>query len=209
MRRVPVLAATAIAFAAVALTPSTAHALTPPNIPSASTARSELAALTVDVERNSGSYNRDLFPHWSTVSGACNTRETVLIRDGVGVVTNSSCAATSGRWTSPYDGATWTAASDVDIDHMVALAEAWRSGAYAWTTSRRQSFANDRTNPQLWSVTDNVNQAKGDSDPARWKPPLTSFWCTYARAYIDVKYEWGLTVDSGEKSALSSMLDRC
>jgi hypothetical protein len=201
--------ATAIAFAVTTVTTAPANAFTPPNIPSLSTATAELNALTVDIERNSGTYNRDLFPHWITISGACNARETVLKRDGVGVVTNSSCAATSGRWTSPYDGATWTAASDVDIDHMVALAEAWRSGASGWTTSKRQAFANDLTNPQLWAVTDNVNQAKGDSDPALWKPPLTSIWCTYAKAYIDVKYEWSLTVNSAEKSALSSMLGSC
>ena len=70
-------------------------------------------------------YSRDEFPHWHTVSGACNTREVVLQRDGTGVVQDSACAATSGSWKSPYDGATWTAASDVDIDHMVPLANAW------------------------------------------------------------------------------------
>ncbi|MCW2879023.1 MAG: Secreted protein [Sphaerisporangium sp.] len=211
MRRVAFLAtATALTFAVTTVTTSTAaNAFTPPNIPSASTATSELAALTVDIERNAGTYNRSLFPHWITISGTCNTRETVLKRDGAGVVTDSSCYPTSGRWTSPYDGATWTLASDVDIDHMVPLAEAWRSGAYAWTTSKRQSFANDLTNAQLWAVTDNVNQAKGDSDPALWKPPLTSFWCTYAKAYTDVKYKWGLTVNSAEKSALSGMLGYC
>lgn len=70
-------------------------------------------------------YSRDEFPHWIE-SGGCNTRETVLKRDGANVVTNpSTCAATSGTWVSPYDGATWTAASDVDIDHMVPLANAW------------------------------------------------------------------------------------
>ncbi|GII85689.1 hypothetical protein Ssi03_36790 [Sphaerisporangium siamense] len=210
MRRVPFLAAaTALALAAATLATAPAHAFTPPNIPSLSTATAELNALTVDIERNAGTYDRALFPHWITISGACNTRETVLKRDGTGVVTNSGCAATSGQWYSPYDGGTWTAASDVDIDHMVPLAEAWRSGAHAWTTSRRQAFANDLGNPQLWAVTDNVNQAKGDDDPALWKPPLTSFWCTYAKAYIDVKYEWSLTVDGAEKSALAGMLGRC
>jgi hypothetical protein len=83
------------------------------------------------------------------VSGACNTREQVLKRDGTGVVTDSSCAATSGTWYSPYDGATWHAASDVDIDHMVPLAEAWRSGAWAWTTAQRQAYANDLGGPEL------------------------------------------------------------
>jgi hypothetical protein len=66
---------------------------------------------------------------WARRRWRAATRETVLRRDGTGVVTDSSCAATSGRWYSPYDGATWTAASDVDIDHIVPLAEAWRSGA--------------------------------------------------------------------------------
>jgi hypothetical protein len=182
---------------------------TPPNIPTASTATSELAALTVATESHTTTYDRDLFPTWITISGTCNTRETVLKRDGVGVVVNSSCAATSGTWHSPYDGATWTAASDVDIDHMVPLAEAWRSGAWAWTTSKRQSFANDLTDAQLWAVTDNVNQSKGDNDPSTWKPSLTSFWCTYAKAYIDVKYEWALSVNSTEKTALATMLTHC
>jgi hypothetical protein len=62
----------------------------------------------------------------SHASGSCNTRESVLKRDGVNVVTSSSCAATSGSWYSPYDGATWTSASDVDIDHLVPLSNAWK-----------------------------------------------------------------------------------
>lgn len=61
-----------------------------------------------------------------TDTGACNTREVVLARDGTNVVQSSTCAATSGTWKSPYDGATWTAASDVDIDHMVPLSNAWK-----------------------------------------------------------------------------------
>ncbi|MEJ2854773.1 MULTISPECIES: HNH endonuclease family protein [unclassified Saccharothrix] len=182
---------------------------TPPDIPSAATASAELAALTVASEGSTTGYSRDLFPHWTTISGTCNTRETVLKRDGSSVVTDSSCAAVSGRWYSPYDGATWTVASDVDIDHIVPLAEAWRSGASSWTTSRRQSFANDLSGPQLIAVTDNVNQSKGDQDPALWKPPLTSYWCTYAKMWVHTKYRWGLKVNSAEKTALQSMLGRC
>ena len=72
-----------------------------------------------------GNYERDLFPTWDTIEGTCNTREYVLKRDGTNVVTNSACASTSGTWKSPYDGATWTAASDIDIDHMVPLKNAW------------------------------------------------------------------------------------
>ncbi|MGX7823859.1 GmrSD restriction endonuclease domain-containing protein [Actinokineospora sp. 24-640] len=182
---------------------------TPPGIPAESTARAELSALRVAADGSMTGYSRDKFPHWITVSGACNTRETVLKRDGSGVVTDSSCYATSGRWYSPFDGATWSTASDVDIDHVVPLAAAWRSGAASWTTSKRQSFANDLSSPQLIAVTDNVNQAKGDQTPATWKPPLTSYWCTYAKMWTRVKYKYALSVNSAEKSALLSMLDRC
>ncbi|RHZ58057.1 hypothetical protein CDV55_106375 [Aspergillus turcosus] len=182
---------------------------TPPGIPSAATAESELAALTVAAQGSSSGYSRDLFPHWISQGGSCNTREVVLARDGTGVVKDSSCYPTSGSWYSPYDGATWTQASDVDIDHVVPLANAWRSGASKWTTSQRQAFANDLTNPQLMAVTDNVNQAKGDDGPEDWKPPLTSYYCTYAKMWVRVKYVYDLTITSAEKSALVSMLDTC
>ena len=194
------------ALATVSSGPATA---TPPNIPSVTTARSELASLRVAADGSMSGYSRDKLPHWITVSGACNTRETVLKRDGTSVVTDSSCAATSGRWFSPYDGATWTAASDVDIDHIVPLADAWRTGASGWTTAQRQAFANDLSDPQLIAVTDNVNQAKGDQTPATWKPPLTSYWCTYAKMWTHVKARFSLTVNSAERAALTDMLNRC
>ncbi|KAI9049009.1 hypothetical protein LZ554_006858 [Drepanopeziza brunnea f. sp. 'monogermtubi'] len=180
-----------------------------PGIPTTATARTLLAGLTVAAQGPQTGYSRDLFPTWITISGNCNTRETVLIRDGTNVVTSTACASTSGSWFSPYDGATWTAASDVDIDHMVPLSNAWKSGAAAWTTAQRQVFANDLTNPQLWAVTDNVNQAKSDSGPEDWKPPLTSFYCTYAKAWTKVKSVYDLTITSAEKTALTSMLATC
>ncbi|MBT2440328.1 HNH endonuclease [Streptomyces sp. ISL-36] len=203
-RRATVLAASA----ALTVTAPTAQAAMPTPV-SAATARTYLASLTVKAEGSSSGYSRDLFPHWITQSGACNTREVVLERDGVNVVQDSSCAAVSGTWYSEYDGATWTAASDLDIDHVVALAEAWRSGASSWTTAKRQQFANDLTRPQLIAVTDNVNQAKSDLDPAEWLPSRTAYRCTYARAWVHVKYYWGLSVDSAEKSALQSVLNGC
>ncbi|MFI6066992.1 HNH endonuclease family protein [Micromonospora sp. NPDC051227] len=202
---VVVLAAVA-ALVGVSAQPASA---TPPGIPSKATAQSQLNALTVATQGSTSGYSRDLFPHWITISGSCNTREQVLKRDGTSVVVDSSCAATSGRWYSPYDGATWTAASDVDIDHVVPLAEAWRSGASSWTTSRRQSFANDLSRPQLIAVTDNVNQSKGDQDPSTWQPPLSSYRCTYSKMWITVKYNWSLTLQTSEKSALQSMLNTC
>ncbi|MEU5368291.1 HNH endonuclease family protein [Streptomyces globisporus] len=208
-RRLSVVAATAALAATSALfTAPSAQAAMPTPV-SAATARTYLGQLTVGAEGSSSGYSRDKFPHWITQSGACDTREVVLKRDGTNVQQNSSCQATSGSWYSPYDGATWSAASDVDIDHMVPLAEAWRSGASGWTTAQRQSFANDLTRPQLIAVTDNVNQSKGDKDPAEWMPPSSSYKCTYVRAWVHVKKQYNLSVDSAEKSALQSALNGC
>lgn len=207
-----VLAALVTTLAAIAIGLAVAPAgagAWPPNIPSHSTAVSRLNALTVAAESHHASYDRDLFPHWITVSGACNTRERVLKRDGSNVTVNSSCYPVSGSWHSPFDGAVWSHPSDVDIDHMVPLAEVWSSGGWAWPASLRRTYANDLGGPELWAVTDNVNQSKGDRDPAQWQPPLSSFRCTYSRAWIQVKWYYDLTVDSLEKSALHGMLTTC
>ncbi|TQK44252.1 uncharacterized protein DUF1524 [Streptomyces sp. SLBN-118] len=208
-RRIAVLAATSALAATGLLATAPAAQASPPTPVSAATARTYLGELTVKPEGSSSGYSRDLFPHWITQSGACNTREVVLKRDGTNVVQDSSCAAVSGSWFSEYDGATWTAASDLDIDHVVPLSEAWKSGANSWTTSKRQGFANDLTRPQLIAVTDNVNQAKGDQDPAEWLPSRTSYRCMYVRMWVDVKHYYNLSVDSAEKSALQSVLNGC
>src|SRR5262245_13567423 len=108
------LAAALAAVAYLALTAVPAAA-TPPNVPSAGTALSRLGTLTVAAESHQSTYDRDLFPHWITISGTCNTREEVLQRDGSNVVVNSSCSPTSGSWFSPYDGVTRTTASTIQI----------------------------------------------------------------------------------------------
>lgn len=208
-RRLGMLASIVAAASLTTLLTAPAAQASPPTPISAAAARSYLATVTPQAEGTTAGYSRTLFPHWSTVSGTCNTRETVLKRDGSGVVQDSSCAAVSGSWYSEYDGVTWTAASDLDIDHMVPLAEAWRSGANSWTTAKRQQFANDLTRPQLIAVTDNVNQAKGDLDPGKWLPPRTAYRCTYARMWVEVKQYWGLSMDSTEKTALVDILNAC
>lgn len=209
MSRIAVLAASAALATATSLLTAPAAQAAMPTPVSATTARGYLSQLTVQAEGSSTGYSRDLFPHWITQSGTCNTREVVLKRDGSNVQQDSSCAAVSGTWFSEYDGATWSLASDVDIDHMVPLSEAWKSGASSWTTAQRQSFANDLTRPQLIAVTDNVNQSKGDQDPATWMPPRTAYRCTYVRAWVQVKYYYNLKIDSAEKSALQSTLNGC
>lgn len=194
------------AVAAVALDAAPAMADPPPGIPSKSTAQSQLNALTVAAESHSGSYDRSLFPHWSSVSGTCNAREYVLRRDGHNVTVGSNCYPTSGSWYSDFDNTWSSCVSCTSIDHVVALKEAWESGAWSWTTSRRQAFANDVASPQLWAVSASVNSSKGAKDPAEWIPPHSPARCDYAKAWINVKYRYGLSVDAAEKNALQSQL---
>ena len=133
----------------------------------------------------------------------------MLKRDGSGVTVDSSCQPTVGRWYSVYDS-TWVEdSSDVDIDHIVPLSEAWKSGASAWTTAKRQEFANNLTISQLIAVTASSNRSKGDKDPSEWKPPNTSVHCIYAREWIWVKYTYKLSLQSAEKTALTQMLGTC
>ncbi|KIK00618.1 hypothetical protein K443DRAFT_679087 [Laccaria amethystina LaAM-08-1] len=202
--------ATSVAFFAIvsaALAAPLPRAL--PTPVSTATAKTYLSQLTVAVDSNNPAYVRSAFKIWDIISGNCDTRETVLIRDGTNVVTNNACAARSGHWVSPYDDVATTLASDLDIDHVVPLKEAWISGARSWTAAQREAFANDLTRPQLVAVTDNLNQAKGDKDVAKWVPPLASFVCTYVRAWVTVKHYYSLTVDSAEKTALTNYLAKC
>jgi hypothetical protein len=199
-------AAVAAAAAVVAFTPTPAFAAT-----YSAPLRTAVANLTVATEVRTG-YNRDLFPHWIDADGdRCNTRYEVLIAEATTRPTVSgTCTLSGGRWSSYYDGATWTNPSDLDIDHMVALAEAWDSGARSWPTSRRQAFANDLGDGRaLVAVTDNVNQAKGDKDPAEWLPPAASTHCRYITEFVATKIRWRLTVNSAEKTRLTSIAAGC
>jgi putative cell wall-binding protein len=170
---------------------------------------SQVLAQLVTAGPSTATYDRAYFEHWIDADGdGCNTREEVLIAESTtSAVVGSGCTVASGTWTSWYDGATWTNPSDVDIDHMVPLAEAWKSGADRWTATQRRSYANDLTLPAaLEAVTDNVNQSKSDRDPANWLPPMTSVRCRYATNWVLVKYRWNLSVDSTERSTLNSIL---
>lgn len=180
----------------------------PPGIPSNAAAQTQLNSLTVAAESNQGSYDRDLFPHWINVQGNCSARQYVLLRDGSNVQTDSNCQPTSGSWFSEYDGVTEASnVSQIHIDHLVALAEAWRSGAHAWTTSQRQAFANDVNSPQLWAVSASSNTSKSDHDPANWMPSRTAVRCDFTRAWINVKYRYNLSADQAERNALQSHLN--
>lgn len=135
--------------------------------------------------------------------------EFVLRRDGDGVEVGNDCYPTAGTWTCPFDGETHSVPSDVSIDHMVPLKNAWISGASEWTTAEREVFANDVEGPQLWAVTGTTNSKKSDSSPDEWQPPLTGIHCDYAAAWIQVKSDYDLSVSSAEQSALEEMLGSC
>ncbi|WP_405058670.1 HNH endonuclease family protein [Kribbella sp. NBC_01505] len=206
MRRLTALMISATAVWVLTSSPALAA---PPTPPAASTSTTYLNALTVKAEGSTSGYSRDKFPHWHTVSGTCDTRDQVLKRDGTGVTVDSQCEPTAGRWYSSYD-ATWvTDDSAIDIDHIVPLAEAWKSGASGWTTAKREEFANNLSIAQLIAVTASSNRSKGDSDPSEWKPTNSAVHCVYAREWIWVKHTYGLSLQAAEKTALQTMLATC
>nr|WP_229900173.1 HNH endonuclease family protein [Streptomyces hiroshimensis] len=180
-----------------------------PALPSAGEAKKQLSGLAVAKPRPMTGYSRDKFPHWAQQGDKCDTRETILGRDGKDVKRDAQCRAVSGTWQSLYDGKTFTAASQVDIDHIVPLANAWRSGADQWTTDRRKALANDLTHPQLLTVSAATNRSKGDQSPDQWQPPAKTAWCVYGRAWTSVKSTYGLTVTEDEKKMLTTMLGTC
>ncbi|MFM7773091.1 MAG: HNH endonuclease family protein [Acidimicrobiaceae bacterium] len=175
----------------------------------ANDAKSVLASIKVENEYKSG-YRRSLFVHWSDLDGnGCDTREDVLKRDSISKpqVDPYRCYVVAGDWYSKYDGKTLSDRSDVDIDHVVALKEAWDSGAWAWSMSQRQAFANDLTDRRtLIAVSDRVNASKSDKDPSNWMPPLKSYWCTYLSDWISVKARWGLSMDQSEFGRIKNLL---
>jgi hypothetical protein len=169
----------------------------------------QLDTLSVRDWASMSGYSRERFPHWASQGNGCDTRDSVLKRDGTGVVATGDCKITEGRWLSPYDQRTIIDPADVDIDHVVPLANAWRTGAAGWTDEKRGDFANDLTRPELIAVTASVNRSKGDQDPSQWRPPSKQFWCVYAEHWIAVKAGWQLFVTAEEKTALQQMLGTC
>jgi hypothetical protein len=171
-------------------------------------ARTDLDALTIATAASMKGYSRDKFPHWRDTGSNCDVRDTVLERDG-DKVKLSGCNVVAGTWNSFYDEQVIDSPTKVDIDHMVPLANAWRSGAAKWDNEKRGDFANDLDRPQLFAVSASSNRSKGDQDPSTWKPPARDSWCTYAVDWVTVKSYWELTITAKEKEALTDMLETC
>ncbi|MEV7003884.1 HNH endonuclease family protein [Streptomyces sp. NPDC093982] len=172
-----------------------------------------IAHLPVATESRDG-YDRDKFRHWNTgenPTDGCNTRAEVLIHEAVDPPTiGAGCRLTGGSWRSYYDATIVTSASGLDIDHMVPLAEAWDSGASAWTRQRREAYANDQGADQsLVAVTARSNRSKADQDPAQWLPPTADVHCRYLAEWVGTKLRWDLAVDDTELATLESAASNC
>jgi len=165
--------------------------------------------LVVAEDKTTG-YNRSLFKHWIDADkDGCDTRAEVLIEEAVTKPkVGTKCLLTGGKWLSVYDGKSVSKSSDLDIDHMVPLAEAWRSGAWKWSSAQRQAYANDLEDSRaLIAVTLSTNRSKGDKDPALWMPAKEQ--CSYVENWIAVKVKYSLTVDAKEATKLNTLIDSC
>lgn len=194
-----------VLLVAVAVVAAVALAPVPTDRPSSAVAGPERAALHAAIaalpQAPPGAaepYERTQFPHWLEITAGCDTRCVVLDRQ-----------RSPGGWLSAYDGYVATSAREMEIDHVVPLAEAWVSGASTWTLARRQAFANDLASGELLAVSSWSNRDKSAHDPVVWRPPDPGWWCAYADAWVAVKLRWGLTADAAEVDALHDMAQRC
>ena len=161
--------------------------------------------------------SRDDRRHWIDEDGDCqDTRNEVLLAETLADVSYHShrrCRVDSGQWFAPYSGVPCAVPGELDIDHMVPLATAHRSGAWQWSPERKRLYANHLDDPNhLIAVTARANRskgAKGAKGPEEWKPPDSSYWCRYAVDWITIKYSWDLTATPEEFAALDEMLTTC
>jgi hypothetical protein len=157
-------------------------------------------------------YSRELFPHWDDISGSgCTARQDALLAQATGLVQRDivrPCVIVEGDWYSLFDGDTFSGApAEIDVDHVVALAEAWDSGAADWTTERRRQFANDPLN--LLVVTRRSNREKADLDAGEWSPERSDARCVTASMMILTKLRYEMTIDAAERSGLRDMARSC
>ena len=173
----------------------------------------QVSALSADPQISpdySQGYDRELFKHWIDADkNGCTTRAEVLIAEAiVKPKVGKKCALTGGKWVSAYDAKTITDASKLDVDHLVPLAEAWRSGAWAWTAKQRQDFANDLSDSRaLIAVTLNSNRSKSDKDISDWLPAEDK--CGYVKNWVAIKMRYSLTFDEGESLVMRNYFQTC
>lgn len=185
----------------------------PPAAP-AGPANTLLTQLQIQPEDTGAHYERDdWLTDWAQ-DGECTTRESVLRQQGRGVTVDGRCAPTAGTWHSTYDGVTTTDPGELEIDHVVPLAEVARSGPVVdgrrqrpadWPPARREAYANDVDG--LVAVTGSSNSSKSDDDPARWLPAEDA--CGYVTRWVKIKKKYNLSVDKAEHDKIATVLASC
>ena len=179
-------------------------------------ANAELSQLTVKPLAPMTGYSRNRFgPAWADVDhNHCDTRDDILRRDLAGVVLKpgSTCIVERGTLHDPYTGRTISFvrgpnSTAIQIDHLVALADAWRTGAASWSAALREQYANDPA--VLLAVDGPANEAKGAADASQWLPPSSSYDCSYVVEQIAVKTKYRLWVTQGERDAMANVLEGC
>ncbi|ROP34598.1 HNH endonuclease family protein [Pseudokineococcus lusitanus] len=181
------------------------------------TALDVLSSLEVRDRAPRAGYDRELFGGaWADVDGnGCDTRNDVLRRDldDVDVDRRNGCLVWAGVLDDPYSGVVVDfvrgpeTSPEVQIDHVVALSDAWQKGAREWDAETREAFANDPLN--LLAVDGPTNEAKGDSDAATWLPPDRTVWCAYVARQVAVKATYGAWVTAAERAAMARVLGEC
>ena len=185
---------------------------------STKTAEAVLETLAVKGRAAKTGYDRSQFgPAWSDVDhNGCDTRNDILYRDLTSKVFKAgthNCVVLSGALIDPYSGEKISftrgvgSSMDVQIDHVVALSNAWQTGAFKLTYDKRLAFANDPMN--LLAVKGSLNSQKGDGDAATWLPPLKNIRCAYVAQQIVVKAKYGLWVTPPEKAQMLVLLAKC
>lgn len=179
--------------------------------PQASQALTALESLAVKGRASKTGYSRDEFGSgWRVVNG-CDTRQIILFRDLTNTTLRDACMVQTGTLADPYTGTTIQFSrdnsDDVQIDHVVALSDAWQKGAQQLSREERVNLANDPL--ELLAVDGAANQEKGDGDAATWLPPNTAFRCEYVSRQIAIKQKYRLWVTDAEKTAMKTVLSRC
>ena len=171
-----------------------------------------LDRIPIERERRAG-YDREDWPHWLDLDGDCmNARHEVLVLESL-VATRLSpdgCDVERGLWRDAFTGDTVRDPRDLDVDHFVPLAEAHRSGGYAWSQERRVAFANDLDDSRsLIAVSASANRSKGDQGPEEWLPPDAAYRCRYVADWVAVKVRWSLSMDERERVTVGNLLQSC
>lgn len=150
-------------------------------------------------------YNREDYPHWSKGALLKNTREEILKRDGNGVSTTNG-KVKSGVWNDPYSGYQFRNVKDLDIDHIFPLKRANNSGAYNWSTEKKEQFANDPEN--LLAVSGKENRAKGAKGPSEWLPSNSAYHKEYCEKYLHIAQKYGLTITQADMDVINNILNK-